>query len=70
MGKTSTGLHIVHHLDVVHRFVHHRYFVACDAITTSDALATTVLCSVPVLNVEIRTNGVLHVFGLQLYHIC
>ena len=43
IGKTSAGLHIFHHPDVVHRFEHHRYFVACDAITTSDALATAIL---------------------------
>ena len=43
IGKTSAGLHIFHHPDIVHRFEHHRYFVACDAITTSDALATTIL---------------------------
>ena len=43
IGKTSAGLHIFHHPDVVHRFEHHRYFVACDAITTSDSLATTIL---------------------------
>ena len=43
IGKTSAGLHIFHHSDVVHRFKHHRYFVACDAITTSDALATAIL---------------------------
>ena len=43
IGKTSAGLHIFHHPDVVYRFEHHRYFVACDAITTSDSLATTIL---------------------------
>ena len=43
IGKTSAGLHIFYHPDVVHRFEHHRYFVACDAITTSDALATAIL---------------------------
>ena len=43
IGKTSAGLHIFHHPNIVHRFEHHRYFVACDAITTSDALATTIL---------------------------
>ena len=43
IGKTSAGLHIFHHPDVVHRFEHRRYFVACDAITTSDSLATTIL---------------------------
>ena len=43
IGKTSAGLHIFHHPEVVHRFEHHRYFVACDAITTSEALATAIL---------------------------
>ena len=43
IGKTSAGLHIFHHPDIVHRFDRHRYFVACDAITTSDALATAIL---------------------------
>ena len=43
IGKTSAGLHVFHHPDVVHRFEHHRYFVPCDAITTSDSLATTIL---------------------------
>ena len=43
IGKTSAGLHTFHHPDIVHRFEHHRYFVACDAITTSDVLATTIL---------------------------
>ena len=43
IGKTSAGLHIFHHPDIVHRFEHHRYFVACDAITTSDALTTAIL---------------------------
>ena len=43
IGKTSAGLHIFHHPEVVHRFEHYRYFIACDAITTSDALATTIL---------------------------
>ena len=43
IGKTSTCLHIFHHPDIVHRFGHSRYFVACDAITTSDALATAIL---------------------------
>ena len=28
---------------MVHRFEHYRYFVACDAITTSDTLATVIL---------------------------
>ena len=46
IGKTSAGLHIFHHPDVIHRFEHHRYFVACDAITTSDALATTIFQAV------------------------
>ena len=46
IGKTSAGLHIFHHPDVVHRFEHHRYFVACDAITASDALATAILQAV------------------------
>ena len=46
IGKTSAGLHIFHHPDVVHRFEHHRYFVACDAITTSDSLATAILQAV------------------------
>ena len=43
IGKTSAGLHIFHHPDIVHQFDRHRYFVACDAITTSDALATAIL---------------------------
>ena len=42
IGKTSMGLHIFHHPDIVHWFVH-QYFVACDAIMTSDTLATTIL---------------------------
>ena len=43
IGKTSAGLHIFYHLDMVHRLEHYRYFVACDAITTSDTLATVIL---------------------------
>ena len=43
IGKTSAGLHIFHHPDIVHWFKHHQYFVACNAITTSDTLATMIL---------------------------
>ena len=48
IGKTSADLHIFNHPDVVHRFERYRYFVACDAITTSDALATVILQAVGV----------------------
>ena len=61
IGKTSAGLHIFHHPDVVHRFERHRYFVACDAITTSDTLATTILQAIgaQIINGE-NPNTTLH----------
>ena len=37
IGKTSAGLHIFHHPDVVHRFEHHRYFVATTVLKDAQA---------------------------------
>ena len=42
-GKTSTALHVLHDEDVIARYKDHRYFVACDAVTTVDALASLIL---------------------------
>lgn len=43
MGKTSTALHLIHHELVAERYGHRRYFVACDAVTSAEALAFLIL---------------------------
>ena len=43
MGKTSVALHVLHHQDVVTRYGSHRHFVACDAVTSHNALAELIL---------------------------
>src|SRR5882762_2859872 len=43
MGKTSAALHVLHYPDIVTRYRDHRYFVACDAVTSAEALAALVL---------------------------
>ncbi|KAF7978282.1 hypothetical protein HWV62_1132 [Athelia sp. TMB] len=43
LGKTSTALHVLHHADVIKKYDEHRFFVACDGVTTVDALALRIL---------------------------
>lgn len=51
MGKTSAALHILHHGDLAGKYGNRRYFVACDAITSTESLATLTL---QVLNISPR----------------
>ncbi|KZP16429.1 hypothetical protein FIBSPDRAFT_1047516 [Athelia psychrophila] len=43
MGKTSTALHVIHHEAVVARYRDRIFFVACDAATSADLLASLIL---------------------------
>ncbi|KZP03489.1 hypothetical protein FIBSPDRAFT_768881 [Athelia psychrophila] len=43
MGKTSTALHVIHHEAVVARCKDRIFFVACDAATSADLLASRIL---------------------------
>ncbi|KZP07401.1 TPR-like protein [Athelia psychrophila] len=43
MGKTSTALHVIHHEAVVARYKARIFFVACDAATSADLLASHIL---------------------------
>ncbi|KZP07391.1 TPR-like protein [Athelia psychrophila] len=43
MGKTSTALHVIHHEAVVARYRERIFFVACDAATSADLLASHIL---------------------------
>ncbi|KZP09205.1 hypothetical protein FIBSPDRAFT_938574 [Athelia psychrophila] len=43
MGKTSTALHVIHHEAVVARYKDRIFFVACDAATSADLLASRIL---------------------------
>ncbi|KIM72236.1 hypothetical protein PILCRDRAFT_744024 [Piloderma croceum F 1598] len=43
MGKTSVGLHVLHHPDLVIHFDSRRYFISCEAITTANALVLSIL---------------------------
>lgn len=43
MGKTSVAQHVLHHRDVVALFDSRRYFIRCDAITTADTLARSIM---------------------------
>ncbi|KZP03492.1 hypothetical protein FIBSPDRAFT_941500, partial [Athelia psychrophila] len=43
IGKTSTALHVIHHEAVVARYKDRIFFVACDAATSADLLASRIL---------------------------
>ncbi|KZP09203.1 TPR-like protein [Athelia psychrophila] len=43
MGKTSTALHVIHHEAVVARYRGRIFFVACDAATSADLLASRIM---------------------------
>ncbi|KZP06453.1 hypothetical protein FIBSPDRAFT_1053523 [Athelia psychrophila] len=43
MGKTSTALHVTHHEAVVARYKDRIFFLACDAATSADLLASLIL---------------------------
>ncbi|KAF7978271.1 hypothetical protein HWV62_1110 [Athelia sp. TMB] len=43
LGKTSAALHILHHVDVIKKYDKRTFFVACDGVTTVNALALRIL---------------------------
>ncbi|KZP07394.1 hypothetical protein FIBSPDRAFT_965659 [Athelia psychrophila] len=43
IGKTSAALHVIHHEAVVARYRNRIFFVACDAATSADLLASRIL---------------------------
>ncbi|KZP16421.1 TPR-like protein [Athelia psychrophila] len=43
MGKTSTALHVTHHEAVIARYKDRIFFLACDAATSADLLASLIL---------------------------
>ncbi|KZP19991.1 hypothetical protein FIBSPDRAFT_932583 [Athelia psychrophila] len=53
MGKTSTALHVIHHEAVVARYKDRIFFVACDAATSADLLASLIL---QVIGVSVGTG--------------
>ncbi|KAJ7906793.1 hypothetical protein B0H13DRAFT_1570868, partial [Mycena leptocephala] len=42
MGKTSLARVVVHHAEITARYQHHRFFVACDTVTTKVELAALI----------------------------
>lgn len=43
MGKTSTALHLINHPRVIARYQERRFFVGCDALTSTQGLAQRIL---------------------------
>ncbi|KAF7978287.1 hypothetical protein HWV62_1142, partial [Athelia sp. TMB] len=43
LGKTSAALHVLHHADVIRKYDGRTFFVACDGVTTVDALTLRIL---------------------------
>ncbi|KAF7978276.1 hypothetical protein HWV62_1120 [Athelia sp. TMB] len=43
MGKTSTALHLINHPTVIARYQERRFFVGCDALTSTEGLAQRIL---------------------------
>jgi predicted ATPase len=63
IGKTSLAKAILHHQEILTRYKEHRFFVACDSVSTKAELAAHIGSHLGLKSSRDSTQQVVHYFG-------
>ncbi|KAJ7666391.1 hypothetical protein B0H14DRAFT_2553605 [Mycena olivaceomarginata] len=65
MGKTSLARAVLHHPDIMARYVQNRFFVACNSVTTGIELANLIGSHLGLKPAQDLTQAVLQYFTIN-----